>query len=241
MKTTVKKWAFNLVLLSLIASCGGDDNSTGTGSNVVNDNSPITGDFSGTSQGARNENELINEIAAGNFSQESTQVYRAFYIKRNSSSGSGSSSFWDSFKDSFSFDFCWNGDCNNGMTNLSYRELDGNQFRSTVPFDNSSGSLGGLKQKLIALVQSGSRIYKCGNYFGNFGNFGCADLDNIRNNSTNNNSSFVLDDRSKVFVVEKNNTQYMIDLSMPLIANPVSILNLNSGGERYDFYNAYRR
>lgn len=239
MKTTVKKWALNLVLLSLMASCGGDNNATGGGSN----NSPDSGfnNSSPSSSGTARSHGFIeafenNGFAGGGVGQD-------FYYISNQNSSSNCDEWWI-------FNYCTSSSSGGGSFGTREVTSDANsaenqeiyRYGSLDGRDDWGGTLNQLKQTIVNRMkdaQNDGKAYKCLQYSGYselcYTHQQWSEIFHYCRGSSNNpyyfNSSqmcMVIGDkdprneRSKRYLFTENDLNFVIDLNEPLGAQPVS-------------------
>lgn len=163
MKTTVKKWAFNLVLLSLMASCGGDNNSTGGGSSNDNINNDINN--STVSSGTASAQGFIRAFENDGFAGSGKG--RRFFYRSSSSSNRNCKEKWGFLTICTS---SGHGDFYQG----GHREVDHKngkvkRFNQLANYDDFGANLGAIKGRLLARMRSAQKngdAYKCLQYFG---------------------------------------------------------------------------
>lgn len=159
MKTTVKKWAFNLVLLSLMASCGGDNNTT----DVSNEVDGIFNSNSSSSAGTTRAQGFIDAFDKNGFAgggQGSDYTYRS-----SSYSSSDCEEKWGWFT------YC--SSSSSGSSNFGIREVrsNGEIFRNSFMenHDDFGRSLNEVKETLLQRMKSARNsdgAYKCLQYSG---------------------------------------------------------------------------
>ncbi|PIK13947.1 hypothetical protein [Halobacteriovorax sp. JY17] len=235
------KTAFHLLVAAMIAfgvtSCGSDKNSTDTGSIATPVVSTVT---NGTGNGASTRQEFYNEVANYMFEQASSSGLYSF--PKNVSSGGG----FD-----FDFDFCWGDECFEQQLSgyqseinryyWRYLESDGqtiirnftaNGLSYSAPDSDSQfgGTITSLRDGMLSIITNASRVEKAvQSYYGYSWQtvssgvtatpYGSGvDLSDRFNNGSTTNSSY-----SKIFKFKHSNYWYVIDLTKPIIANPVAV------------------
>lgn len=239
------KTAFHLLVATMIAfgvtSCGSDKNSTDTGSVTSVVANPVT---TGTGNGASTRQEFYNEVNSGLFEQASSSGLYSF--PRNVTSGGG-------FDFDFDFcwgDECFEQQMNGyqyQVDNYYWRYLDtdgqtiirnftANGLRYSAPDSDSlfGSTLTSLKSGLLNIIQNATSVDKAvQSYYGYswesvgvaisaYNNGSTIDISDRFNNGFNsgytNSATY-----SKIFKFKYNSYWYVIDLTSPLIANPVAV------------------
>jgi hypothetical protein len=221
-----------------VASCGGDKNTAPAAPAApAPTTTTVTSVTANPGQGALTKDEFYNEVANNRFDEASQPGLYSF--PKNNQSGGG-----------FDFDFCWGyEDCmeqqlskSQSQVNSAYwRFLDSNNetiyrnftangltYTSPPSDDDFGGTVTSLKQSLLNIINSATRVEKYDYYTGwtqvqsgltavpyNQG----SDLSHLfGGGSVNNNGQ-----RSKVFRFYSNGRTYIIDLTKALIKNPTAV------------------
>jgi hypothetical protein len=237
MKTTVRKWAFNLVLLSLMASCGGDNNATG--SNTVNNNDNLKNGVS-SATGTETYSGFISKVEEGHF--EGQSVDRDFFFQKVSSGTQNSNcdTLWGVIE------YC-SFNSGSGYTSGSYRvrgiDQDGNVlYREGLDgIDTFGDSLSEIKSRLLSRMKSASKVYKCLNL--GFGEQ-CYTENQWRQLYLSSQqpyyygSNYLSKDprkaKSSRWIFENGGFTYLVDLKRPLGAQPVGIMKDGETFMSYD-------
>lgn len=235
MKTTVKKWAFNLVLLSLMASCGGDNNATG-GGGTVSDNDNLNNGVS-SATGTATYSGFISKVENAQFEGQSADL-DFFYEKTSSgSNNSNCDTLWGfieycSYSSSgpVSGNYRVRGIDHNG--DVIYREgLDG--------IDTFGDSLSEIHSRLVSRMKGASTAYKCLNLGHGEQCYTESEWRRryLARNSYGQKVYFFSEDprlaKSNRWIFKSGDFTYLVDLKRPLGAQPVGIMK---DGEIYNSY-----
>lgn len=238
------KWLGIFILLFALGAtgCGSDSENTADKNSQGN---PINTGESNSDNSTSYSADFIAKVEAGEFfSEEQAFGLRVFeggllregrtleiYYARQDFSHNTSSSisfrdFWDNLRNSFSVQTCSGSNCFEDMIAIKMmRNRDQIQRSQNFSIDEVFGSTRDqLKFGLANKLRSADKILKC------FGPNYCVDQNNL--------SPFQQEYESSRYVAQHGNRMYVIDLTYPLISNPVSIYDGNEG-KIYNVHNWY--
>lgn len=247
MKTNWKKFSVLFIAALLSVSCGKDNKATGEAVAPVVNNTPIDSVVSGTSAGAKDFASFINEVEAGRFNGESnlSRVYTYGKSTQSTNVPEVHTDFWDAFKAQFQFNFyvCPGSNCpTNSGSSFPMRivSANGDIARRNFSIDGNFGTtLVSLKANLVSLMRNAEVSRKCMNLPG-LNTSGCLSVNELQDlyygMITPYNQQIVIqylqqamDSNSKMFTFNYNDYSFIVDLNYPLAANPVGLMDLETG------------